>query len=218
MPRDFLDRPVAEVAADLLGRVLVDTGGYPNVGSPDGLIDSGPVAVRLTEVEAYAGPADPASHAFRGRTARTEVMFGPPGHLYLYFVYGMHWCANIVTGPDGTASAVLLRAAEVLDGTATARVRRPAARTETVLARGPAGLATVLGWSADPAGANGTDLCDPAGRWQLHAGSPVPATGISRGPRVGVAAAAEVRWRFWDTGSPTVSAYRAGTRRRPTTG
>ncbi len=101
------------VAPDLLGRVLVTE-------RPEGS-----VAVRLTEVEAYHGPEDPASHAFRGRTSRTAVMFGPAGHLYVYFVYGMHWCANLVTGPDGEASAVLLRAGEVVAGHELAGARRP---------------------------------------------------------------------------------------------
>ena len=109
---------------------------------------SGRVAVRLTEVEAYAGPNDPGSHAFRGRTPRTEVMFGPPGHLYVYFTYGMHWCANIVCGPDGEcASAVLLRAGEVVAGRRPrAPARRAAAgRRDVDLARGPARLARALG-------------------------------------------------------------------------
>jgi DNA-3-methyladenine glycosylase len=104
LPRSFFEREVTVVARDLLGRVMVARSA------------AGTVAVRLTEVEAYAGVDDPASHAFRGRTPRTAVMFGPAGHLYTYFVYGMHWCANIVTGRDGDASAVLLRAGVVVDG------------------------------------------------------------------------------------------------------
>src|SRR3954447_3717881 len=131
------------LAPKLLGAVLAsDVGGAR-------------VAVRLTEVEAYEGLDDPASHAFRGRTARTAVMFGPPGHLFFYFTYGMHWCANIVCGVDGVASAVLLRAGEVVDGLATARSRRPAARRDSDLARGPARLASCLGLAA---GQNGLDL------------------------------------------------------------
>ena len=110
MTREFFARDVLVVAPDLLGRAIVRL-------TPDG-----PVAVRLTEVEAYAGPLDPASHAYR-RTARSEIMYGPAAHLYVYFVYGMHWCANIVTGADGTASAVLLRAGEVVDGLPQARER-----------------------------------------------------------------------------------------------
>uniref|UniRef100_UPI003B3B2274 DNA-3-methyladenine glycosylase n=1 Tax=Nakamurella sp. TaxID=1869182 RepID=UPI003B3B2274 len=123
--RGFFARDVLTVAPDLLGRVVVRH-------TPDG-----PIAVRLTEVEAYAGPLDPASHAYR-RTARSEIMYGPPGHLYVYFVYGMHWCANVVSGADGSASAVLLRAAVVVRGPPHARPRRPAARRDVDLARGPA--------------------------------------------------------------------------------
>lgn len=207
--RDFFARDVLEVAPDLLGRVVVTDG------------PQGPVAVRLTEVEAYAGPDDPASHAFRGRTPRTAVMFGPPGHLYTYFVYGMHWCANIVTGPDGRASAVLLRAGTVVDGLDLARRRRPTARRDDHLARGPAGLAAVLGWRRDD---NGRDLCpdapSPADRsWAgIRTGTPAPPHERVAGPRVGVSRAADVAWRFWIRGERSVSAYRAGTRpRRATT-
>lgn len=128
---------------------------------------SGPerVAVRLSEVEAYEGADDPASHAFRGPTPRNDVMFGPPGHLYVYFVYGMHWCANLVCGPQGTASALLLRAGEVVEGLAIARARRPAARRDVDLARGPARLAQCLNLSrAD----NGIDLLDKSARVRLE--------------------------------------------------
>ena len=178
LERAFFEREVTAVAKDLLGRVLVS-------GDGDG---DGRVAVRLTEVEAYRGRDDSASHAFRGPTPRTAVMFGPGGHLYTYFVYGMHWCANIVTGPDGNASAVLLRAGEVVDGMDVARSRRPAARTDRLLARGPAGLATVLGLDGSDSGA---DLCLPDSTIRLHAGSPPPDSAIRTGPRVGVATAAE---------------------------
>lgn len=170
----------------------------------------GTVAVVLSEVEAYAGPADPASHAFRGRTARNAVMFGPPGFLYVYFVYGMHWCCNVVCGSDGQASAVLLRAGRVVSGVDTARARRPAARTEVELARGPARLASALG--IDRA-ANGADLLDPGSPVRLRAGPPVPAAAVRTGPRVGVAAAGDVPWRLWVDGDPTVSAYRPAVRR-----
>ncbi len=147
VPRERLEGDVDAVARDLLGRVIVSGSGATAV------------AVRLTEVEAYAGLVDPASHSYRGRTPRTAVMFGPAGHLYTYFVYGMHWCANIVTGPDGEASAVLLRAGQVVDGMEEARRRRRrtgrAEPAEHQLARGPAGLATVLGFDAT---SNGADL------------------------------------------------------------
>jgi DNA-3-methyladenine glycosylase len=112
LPRTFFDRPSAEVAPELLGCLLVHN-------SPAGL-----VAAVLTETEAYDGEADPASHAFRGRTARNAVMYGPPGHAYVYFTYGMHFCVNLVCRPAGVASAVLLRAARVTEGAALAAARR----------------------------------------------------------------------------------------------
>jgi DNA-3-methyladenine glycosylase len=197
--RSRLHRPALEVARDLLGRVL-------EARTPDGT-----VAVRLSEVEAYAGAADPASHAYRGRTTRNAVMFGPAGHLYVYFVYGMHWCANVVCGPDGAASAVLLRAGEVVAGTQLARSRRGSVRSDAELARGPARLATALGLHAD---AYGADLCDPGSPVRLLAGAPVPEASVCRGPRVGVAAGGQVPWRLWIAGDPTVSTYRVGGRRR----
>ncbi|UZJ23361.1 DNA-3-methyladenine glycosylase [Rhodococcus antarcticus] len=164
------------------------------------------VSARIVEVEAYAGVQDPASHAFRGRTARTAVMFGPAGRLYAYFVYGMHTCLNVSAGPDGQAAAVLLRAAEVLTGVDTATARRPTARRPPDLARGPANLALALGITlAD----GGTDLL--AGgevRLELHE----PVVEVALGPRVGVSTAADVPWRFWLPGSPAVSAYRRSPR------
>jgi DNA-3-methyladenine glycosylase len=170
------------------------------------------VAVRLTEVEAYEGADDPASHAFRGRTPRTEVMFGEAGHLYCYFTYGMHWCANIVCGVPGAASAVLLRAGEVVRGVEDARARRPAARTDRDLARGPARLAQCL---ALDAATNGVDLCaddSPVRLERLPARRPA---GVTAGPRVGIARATGRPWRFWLAGDPTVSAFKAGGRKRP---
>lgn len=194
--RSFFARDVLTVAPDLLGRVVVSR------------TSDGPIAVRLTEVEAYAGPLDPASHAYR-RTARSEIMYGAPGHLYVYFVYGMHWCANVVTGADGTASAVLLRAGEVVRGLPAARVRRPGARRDVDLARGPAGLAAVLGVTGAD---TGLDLVAPDGPLELRAGHPPER--VEAGPRVGVSVAADEPWRFVAAGDPTVSAYRRGTRAR----
>jgi DNA-3-methyladenine glycosylase len=183
------------VARDLLGCVVCSAG----------------VAVRLTEVEAYAGVTDPASHAFRGPTPRSAVMFGPPGHLYVYFVYGMHWCANLVCRPDGEAGAVLLRAGAVVAGEPLARSRRPAARSAADLARGPAKLAGVLALSGVD---TGIDLCSAGSGISVLAGQAVPEARVRRGPRVGVAAAGERPWRLWVDGDPTVSGYRAGVRRR----
>lgn len=184
-----------EVAPDLLGCVLT----------------SGSVAVRITEVEAYQGLDDPASHAFRGPTPRTEVMFGPPGFLYVYFTYGMHWCANLVCGPDGTASAVLLRAGEVIGGADVARERRPACKADRDLARGPARLATVLGLTGVE---SGLDLCAPGSPLTVRSGSTVDTALVRNGPRVGIRVATERPWRFWLDGEPTVSTFRPGALRK----
>jgi DNA-3-methyladenine glycosylase len=138
-------------------------------------------------------------------------MFGPPGHLYVYFVYGMHFCANVSCLTDGEPGAVLLRAGELLTDPGVARERRPTARRDNDLARGPARLAALLGLRRED---NGTDVTDPASRVRLRAGDPVAPELVRTGPRVGVAAAAELPWRFWVEGSPAVSPYRAGTRRR----
>jgi DNA-3-methyladenine glycosylase len=197
--RDALARSSLDVAPLLLGAVLTST------------VDGAEVAVRLTEVEAYNGLDDPASHAYRGRTPRNAVMFGPAGFLYCYFTYGMHWCANVVCGPEGVATAVLLRAGEVVRGLETAEARRPAVRSPRDLARGPARLASCLALDRD---ANGLDLCDPASPVRLESLSAVSPDLIRSGPRVGVAVATERPWRFWLEGEASVSAFRVGGRRR----
>lgn len=170
----------------------------------------GVVQIRLTEVEAYRGGDDPASHCYRGRTSRNQVMFGPAGHLYVYFVYGMHFCANVVSLTDGVPGAVLLRAGEVVAGIELATSRRPAARSATELAKGPARLTGVLGLDRAH---NGVDLTEAGSPVRLFAGKPVPEGEIRVGPRVGVAVAIDVPWRFW-VDSPTVSTYRRGGKRR----
>lgn len=195
----LLAGPVQEAAPGLLGCRL--TGGG--------------VTVRLTEVEAYEGDGvDPASHAYRGRTARNTVMYGPPGFAYVYFTYGMHWCLNVVCGPPGRAAAVLLRAGEVVAGLDVAQARRPAARTGRDLARGPARLAQAIGLDRS---AYGTSLLDGSGPLVLRPPvEPVDPAVIRRGPRVGVTGGHETPWRFWLDGDPTVSAYRRHTpRQRP---
>jgi DNA-3-methyladenine glycosylase len=194
LPRSFFDRPVLEVAPDLLGAVLTH----------------GAVSVRLTEVEAYDGANDPASHAFRGPTPRTTVMFGAPGHLYVYFTYGMHHCVNLVCGPDGTASAVLLRAGEVVAGLDQARAHRGGITKDSALARGPANLVRALGLGPQH---NGLDVIG-RGPVRIRTGNADPSE-IRTGPRVGVSTGASRPWRFWLDGDPTVSAYRPGTRKRP---
>ncbi|KAA0931479.1 MULTISPECIES: DNA-3-methyladenine glycosylase [Streptomyces] len=196
LTRDFFDRPVLEVAPDLLGRVLVRT-------DPDG-----PIELRLTEVEAYDGANDPGSHAYRGRTARNAVMFGPPGHVYVYFTYGMWHCMNLVCGPEGTASGVLLRAGEITAGTEAARKRRLSARYDRELAKGPARLATALGVDRS---LDGTDACAAGDSpVSLLRGTPVTPDQVRSGPRTGVAGDGGVHpWRFWIGDDPTVSPYRA---------
>jgi DNA-3-methyladenine glycosylase len=175
---------VLEAAPRLLGAVL----------------RHGDVAIRLTEVEAYDGANDPGSHAFRGQTRRNAVMFGPAGHLYCYFTYGMHVCCNVVCGDEGTASAVLLRAGEVVEGIELARERRPGS-SDRDLARGPARLCRALGIELAH---DGTDLA--AGPVTLAIGDRVGE--YSTGPRVGLRGAPDRPWRFWITGDPTVSTYR----------
>ena len=183
----------------LLGAVLTHEG------------SGGPVSVRITEVEAYLGPhdsphPDPGSHTFRGPTARNAPMFGPAGHLYVYFTYGMHHCANIVCGPAGVASAVLLRAGEIVDGEQLALSRRPASKSPKDLASGPARLATSLGiTTAD----SGRDALQAPFGLELPARQAVD---VSAGPRVGVSGAGgthDYPWRFWLSGDPTVSRYKA---------
>jgi DNA-3-methyladenine glycosylase len=192
--RAFFERPALQVAPSVLGCIVVN----------------GPVSVRLTEVEAYDGADDPGSHAFRGRTRRNAVMFGPAGHVYVYFTYGMHWCANLVCGPEGTASAVLLRAGEVVTGVDVARSRRPSARGDRDLARGPARLATALGFGRHD---NGADLCNGSSPLRLRLATP-PVGEVRNGPRVGLSRAGDRPWRFWLEGDPTVSTYRPHVPRR----
>jgi DNA-3-methyladenine glycosylase len=198
--RRLLSGPSTEVAPALLGVRLVSDA------------DEGTVAVELTEVEAYAGVADPASHAYRGPTPRNEVMFGPAGRLYVYLSYGMHWCANVVTGPAGEASAVLLRSGRVVEGTELARLRRGPSVADRSLARGPACLTRAL---AITRACNGADLL--AGgplRLELGPAGPQGTAPVTPacGPRVGVSSAANVAWRFWAAGDETVSAYRRSPR------
>jgi DNA-3-methyladenine glycosylase len=187
--RALLARPSTEVAPLLLGAVISSRG----------------VSVRITEVEAYLGELDPGSHAFRGPTKRNAVMYREAGHLYTYFTYGMHVCANVVCSPDDVASAVLLRAGEVIDGIEVARERRATSKTDADLARGPARLVVALGIRLEDAGA---DLEN--GIVSLELGEPVAS--FAQGPRTGVSGAGGTDaypWRFWIPGDPTVSPYKA---------
>ncbi|WP_405800313.1 DNA-3-methyladenine glycosylase [Streptomyces sp. NBC_01506] len=204
LPRDFFNRPVLEVAPDLLGRTLLRR------------TAEGTIELRLTEVEAYAGDIDPGSHAYRGRTARNDVMFGPPGHAYVYFTYGMWHCLNLVCGPEGRASGVLLRAGEIQEGQDQVRRRRFSARNDRELAKGPARLAT--GLDVDRS-LNGTDVCRGGDApLSVLMGTPPPSDQVRNGPRTGVGGdGAPHPWRFWIDGDPTVSPYRAHTPRRRAT-
>ena len=171
-------------------------------------------AGRIVEVEAYHGANDAASHAYRGPTPRTAVMFGPPGHLYVYFTYGMHWCANVVCGPEGEAAAVLIRALEPTAGLDQMWEARPAARRELDLCNGPAKLCQALGITGAD---NGVDLLGRRLRRRssgatsaadvmrlLDDGTPPPRR-PGRGTRIGIKEATEKRWRFWVPGSASVS-------------
>lgn len=200
--RDLLLAPAPEVAPLLLGALL-------HVTDHDGT-----VTLRLTEVEAYHGPVDPGSHAFRGRTERNKVMFGAPGHLYTYFTYGMHTCANIVCSPIGVGSGILLRAGEVVGGLELARSRRITSKRDVDLARGPARLVVATGITLDDGGADAV----AGSRVRLELGEPVAA--FAQGPRTGVAGiggADDFPWRFWIPGDQTVSPYKAATKRQVNT-
>jgi DNA-3-methyladenine glycosylase len=190
LDRAFFARPAEEVAHDLVGKVLVR--------ADDDLL------ARLVEVEAYTED-DPASHAFRGRTPRTAPMFGPAGHAYVYFTYGMHWCANVSAGEDGAGEAVLLRAAEPLAGLERMRARRGEGRRDRDLLRGPARLAQAFGldgaWS-------GRDLCPNGSGAVLHVADDGVALPLVRTPRVGVVEAADWPRRFAAEGNPWVSPYK----------
>jgi DNA-3-methyladenine glycosylase len=189
LPRDWFARPTAKVARDLIGCRLVVDAGTP-----------GAVVARIVETEAYLGTGDAASHAFRGPTPRSRVMFGPPAHLYVYFTYGMHHCANVVTEPDGVAGAVLFRAAAVEKGTATVSARRGEGVAAAALLRGPGNLCRGLGITlAD----DGIDVIDPGSRLHIDRCDATPPIAI--GTRVGLRHATDRLLRFCWLGHPAVS-------------
>ena len=224
--REFYARAVTEVAPDLLGCVIAHR-------TPHGI-----VAAVIVEVEAYEGGGDPASHAYRGMTRRNAVMFGPPGHAYVYFTYGMHFCVNLVCQQPGEAAAVLLRAGRVIEGAALAVTRSSAGPGRTAPPGGAAGPmstaaaateAVTAGTAMPESGTaklasgparlcralgidgerNGADVCDPAGPLVVLAGDARPPRElIACGPRVGVRHGADAPLRFWIEGDGAVSAYR----------
>lgn len=189
---EFYARPAEEVARDLLGRVL------------EREVDGMRCTARIVETEAYVGPHDEASHAAErfGRTRRNEVMFAPPGRAYVYLIYGMHWCLNAVTDSEGFPAAVLIRAAEPLEGLAAMRGLRPG-RPDAALLRGPGNLCRALGIDGI---LNGHDLSEAPLR--ILAGSGVAEAEVARGPRIGISRAVDHPLRFWVRGCPSVSGRR----------
>jgi DNA-3-methyladenine glycosylase len=194
LPRAFYARDALSVAGDLIGCLFVH--------------DARPTrtAVRLVEVEAYRGNRDPGSHGWRGPTARNATMFGPPGRLYVYFTYGMHWCSNVVCGSVGVSEAVLLRAGEPLEGVETMRRRRAGVRDVRLLTSGPARLTQALGIGRRHDGASllrgGSLWCaedDVTGHYR-HGD-------VARTPRIGLSAGRgdELDWRFVVRASPFAS-------------
>jgi DNA-3-methyladenine glycosylase len=175
LPRAFYARPTAEVARELLGKILVH----------------GQTAGRIVETEAYLGHEDRAAHAWHGLTPRTRVLFGPPGHAYIYLIYGMHECLNLVAEPDGTPGCVLIRALEPLAGIGRMRERRPAARTIGGLTDGPGKLTAALGITRSLYGADVTR--GPLTVWELRS---EPRLEIETTPRIGIRQCAELPLRF----------------------
>ena len=191
LPRSFFSRSPLEVAPALLNKLVVVARDAvaPRVG-------------RIVEVEAYLGAQDPASHAFRGPTRRNQVMFGAAGHLYVYFSYGMHWCANVVCDVEGTAGAVLLRALAPVEGVQDMRVVRSAARTDRDLCSGPGKLTQALGLNGQD---DGADLCSETSAVSVRDdGVPAPTFATST-PRIGLSVAIDRPWRWLIAADPNVS-------------
>lgn len=193
LPRTFYLRPTLTVARDLPGRYLVRR------------LGSATLIGRIVEVEAYLGSRDPASHAYRGMTPRNEVMFAGGGRLYVYFTYGMHFCCNVVTGPEGRGEAVLIRAAEPLEGIETMTALRSAGdgrrRTEVELCSGPGKLCQAFGITRTE---NGTDLCGDT-IWLARGRRVHPPPPVSRSVRIGISSGKEHHWRFFLENNPFVS-------------
>jgi DNA-3-methyladenine glycosylase len=192
LPRDFYRRDSREVAPDLLNKVLVRGG----------------VAGRIVETEAYVGDIDPAAHAYRGKTLRNATMFGPPGHLYVYFIYGMHWCINPVCADEGVGNAVLIRAVAPLEGLEQMRTRRPRARRDIDLCNGPGKLSQAF---AITSAEDGADLVTGGGGGITIVDDGVaPPDDPGQSPRIGLSVAADLPWRWFVRGDQNVSRTRPG--------
>lgn len=187
LPRAFFDRPSVTVAPLLLNKIFAAADGR---------------AGRIVEVEAYAGAVDPAAHTYRGKTPRNATMFGPPGHLYVYFTYGMHWCANCVCGPEGAGGAVLIRALEPLHGLAQMRAARPRNALDRDLCRGPARLTQALGIDGEQ---DGIDLVSATDGYTVVVDGVAPPANIASGPRIGISVAKDFPWRWYVPGNRYVS-------------
>ena len=194
LPRAFFDRVSTQVAPQLLNKILAAADGR---------------AGRIVEVEAYVGAVDPAAHTYRGKTPRNATMFGPPGHMYVYFTYGMLWCCNCVCGPEGAGCGVLIRALEPLHGLEQMRAARPRIARDRDLCRGPARLTQALGISGNQ---DGIDLVGARDGFTVVDDGMAPPKALTGEPRVGISVAKDLPWRWRVPGNRYVSgttAYRS---------
>lgn len=187
LPRAFFHQDARAVGPQLLNKVLACEDGR---------------AGRIVEVEAYVGAIDPAAHTFRGKTPRNAVMFGPPGHMYVYFTYGMHWCCNTVCGDDGEGSGVLIRALEPLAGIEAMRVARPRASRDRDLCSGPARLTQALGITGAQ---NGIDLVGAKQGYTVVDDGTPPPENVPGSARIGIREGTDLLWRWYIAGNPNVS-------------
>ena len=187
LPRAFFDRAASKVAPQLLNKILAAADGRSG---------------RIVEVEAYLGPIDPAAHTYRGKTPRNATMFGPAGHMYVYFTYGMHWCCNCVCGPVGSGSGVLIRALEPLHGLAQMRAARPRIVADRDLCRGPARLTQAMDISGSQ---NGIDLVSALAGFAIVDDGMAPPKNLVGGPRIGIRLGKDFLWRWSVPGSRYVS-------------
>jgi len=187
VPRSFFHRDARDVAPQLLNKLLA---------SADGRVG------RIVEVEAYVGAIDPAAHTFRGKTKRNAVMFGPPGHMYVYFTYGMHWCANTVCGDEGEGSGVLMRALEPVAGIETMRAARPRIRKDRDLCSGPARLTQAMGITGAQ---NGIDLVRARDGYTILDDGIPPPDEVVGSARIGIREGTDLLWRWFVAGNPHVS-------------